>query len=167
MNPLRSYIAGLGSGGALIAAVVVALVSLGGVVAVEGLPGSSKSASAQNVLVKNEMAALDDDAIRATAPPSRVPSLIPPPGAPHTFPPANPPHHNPPNHQPTPPPAVPTPIPTHQGPVGGLVVVVNETVHGATGVDPHLPGAIAPVTNPIDEVIAGLTGGNLPPPPKG
>jgi hypothetical protein len=59
MNHLRTYIAGLGSGGALVAAVIVALIALGGVVAVEGLPDSSHPASAEDVLVQNEVPGTD------------------------------------------------------------------------------------------------------------
>lgn len=52
MSQFRTNIAALGSGGALIAAVIVALIALGGVVAVEGLPNSSNRASEGDVEVQ-------------------------------------------------------------------------------------------------------------------
>jgi hypothetical protein len=219
MTHLRTYIAGLGSGGALIAAVIVALIALGGVVAVEGLPDSSHSASAEDVLVQNEVPGTDvtnapstqtgaqargrgrigggtrgkpaqnasggggsrfGDATATAAPvpqplpPADVsddlPSLTPPLADPPSSSPHHPPHHNPPPFQPPslPPPTGPVPVPTEQGPVGGLVGVVNETVRGATGADPHLPEVLAPVATPVDDILGGLThggGGNVPPLP--
>jgi hypothetical protein len=206
MNHLRTYIAGLGSGGALVAAVIVALIALGGVVAVEGLPDSSHPASAEDVLVQNEVPGTDvsnapsiasgaqgrgrgrigenggkgpaksdsrdggpsfGDTSVASAPqplpaPSGsggVPAPTPPLVEPPSSPPHHPPHHNPAAPQPPPPSPLPVPVPTHDGPIGGLVGVVNETVRGATGIDPNLPGTIAPVTTPIDDIIGGLTSG--------
>lgn len=52
MTDLRTYIPGMGSSGALIAAVVVAFFALGGIVAIKGLPESSDPASAGIVLVE-------------------------------------------------------------------------------------------------------------------
>ena len=52
MTELRTYIAGIGSSGALIAAVVVAFFALGGIVAINGLPESSTTASGGSVLVE-------------------------------------------------------------------------------------------------------------------
>ena len=222
MTHLRAYIAGLGSGGALLAAVIIALIALGGVVAVETLPDSSRSASADDVLVQSgapgtgESAetssgsaaqardrgrghgnagggardhrdhrsgavhggapGFDGEAVGSpqplppTSPPSDLPTLTPPPSDEDPPQPPEDPHPNPPDPKPPKPPKspVPVPVPSGQGPVGGLVGVVNETVRGAGGTDPHLPGTITPITNPIDEIIGGLTGGKggVPPLPR-
>ena len=52
MPDLRTYIAGIGTSGALIAAVLVAFLALGGIVAINGLPESSDPASGGSVLVE-------------------------------------------------------------------------------------------------------------------
>jgi hypothetical protein len=38
---------------------------------------------------------------------------------------------------------------------------VDQTVAGATGVDPNLGGATEPVTGAVDEVLQGVTGNDL------
>ena len=52
MTDLRSYIAGLGSSGALVAAVVVAFLTMGGIVAIKGKPQRSTMANDGAVLVE-------------------------------------------------------------------------------------------------------------------
>ena len=182
MPHLRTYIAGLGTSGALIAAVLVASLTLGGIVAVNGLPERSEPASDGSVLVQvDQREGEAGTAVRATAeaPPERrgddaspatdgerggrgdesVPGPTegtPQPVAPApTDPPGLTAPPNPPQQPPadSKPPPPPRPAPP-SGPVGGLVEEADGTAGDIVGFHPGIAEAIVPITGPIDDAMA-------------
>lgn len=179
MKTIRTYVAGLGSGGALLAAVVIGFVGLGAIVAFDGLP--STSASSDDATVIAESSAPETAAVAAAAPASApaaaptAPAAAGVPGAPggggtggggSAGGPDGAPGAGPPEPPGTPPPTEPTqpggPAPAPADPAGavtGVIDAVDGTVEGTTGVDPDLGGKTGPITDILDEAVKELPGG--------
>lgn len=208
MKDLRTYLTGIGSSGALLAAVVVAFATLAGIVAFKGTPSSTEPrVSGSDVYVRADPSRTvpparsgrpSGRAASKGAAPARRPDRAPGPAAsssagsaaptpvaepvvPATGGPApvapdqpSPPPDPSPPVPPPPAPPPPTPIPSGNGDLSNLVNEVDETVAGATGIDPALGSTTKPITDPIDGAIGSLTGGHglgvgdidLPDPPK-
>lgn len=182
----RTLLPGLGTGGVLVALVVVAFVGLAGFVAFNGMPQRSSEASQSETLIPStapEVAAtLAIDAGAPADTPADVPAgaaaaaaaadpataapgaATPgggnpatggggdgdaPPGIGTGLPPVS--------GSPPASPADPAPAPVEGG-VGGVVQEVDDTVAGATGINPGLGGITKPITDPIDDTINGVTG---------
>lgn len=56
-------------------------------------------------------------------------------------------------------PSQPVPSGGIVGDIGSIVGEVDDTIKGATGIDPGLGRATAPITKPVDDVVAGATAG--------
>jgi hypothetical protein len=191
MTDLRAYITGIGTGGILVGAVVVAFVALGGLVAIKGLPGTSAPAGQQAVVVESGRSAhaaqrlegpdpgsLEDTrrpsgrrssirpspAPKATGAPVPVPAPAPQPGPEGPPDGLTPPAATQPSPSPAPPPPGPAPVPTPTPapPQGGTITGLVAEIDQTVGVSPGLSGLTEPVTIPIDETIGGLTGGGPP-----
>lgn len=186
MRDLRTYITGMGSSGALLGAILIAFATLAGIVAFTGMPGGSEEPTG----VGNDVFVRADPAPEAPARADRsrrpTPDRSPPRGGgrrpatggdpggspagvavapsgnapPVTQDPDPPSRPDPPQHPNPTPPTLP-PLPSQEGDVGDLVLGVDETVAGATGIDSGFGPAMKPVTDPVDHVIKGLTGGGL------
>jgi len=193
MSDLRTYITGIGSSGAVLGAVIVAFVTLAGLVAFNGMPGAGEdeAPSGADVFVSANApspAAAEPKARRkgsgkrqprkaspsgprrarssARRPSGRggspsgagqAPSGIARPDRPSSpgsppppsRPPAPPATKPPPASKPPPPPHKP-PASNGGGPVEDIVDGVDDTVSGATGVDPGLGAATMPITGAVD-----------------
>lgn len=176
MHRLRTYIAGMGSGGAILGAIALAFVVLGAALATDGLPiGSAESSDAAVQVDSNApeaaaaaaalaaLAPAADAAVPATAA-GATPGTTGPgttagtvPGGPGESldPGALPggPGDGPPTEPPPEPPGQPT------GDVAGVVDELDETVQGATGVDLGLGALTEPATGILDTTVKGLNGG--------
>lgn len=167
--------AGFGSGGALLGAVLAGFVAVGALVAFNDLPSSSASTGGETILVDTTNAP-EAAAVAATGPagapgptapaaaaavaalpvaaplaPGSVPGLIRGGGPDRPDVPG-------PGPGPLPPPPPEPPAPT-VGDLGNTVNQVNDTVEGATGIDLDLGGKTGGITGGLDEVIRGITGG--------
>ncbi len=192
MRTIRTNIAGLGSAGSLLGAVIVAFVAVGAIVAFDGLPSATAGSDAGTVVVDNTNAP-EIAAASAAGPGSAAPSATPlaapaslaapdaagagtgsSPGSGQN---GNPPPGQPPGEPPVDPPVDPPVPPPDSVPVGdtaGAVNEVNDTVKGATGIDLGLGDTTKGLTDVIDGTIKDITGGrglgvgktNLPDLPK-
>lgn len=180
MRSTRTYIAGLGSSGALLAAVFAGFLGLGAIVAFDGLPGSSASSDDAPVIAQSrapEIAAVSAAAPAAAAPaaaPTPLPaaavaapgSTSPPaggpspssPGAPGTPDgsdgPGNPGDPGNPDAPPpqAPPQAPPAPPPAAPVPTGDVSHLVNEIDETVTGVT-GLDLDLGGKTKPITDIL--------------
>jgi len=190
MRDLRTYITGMGSSGALLGAILIAFATLAGIVAFNGMPGGStdQTGVGDDVFVRADPAlgapagpdrdrtrgnARDRSDSRGRTSPggdarsAPTPVAVEPPGsAPPATSDPEPPSRTDPPHPPSSEPPAPTPTPTpvqppsQEGDLGGLVSEVDDTVAGATGIEPGLGSATEPITDPVDDVIKGLSDGS-------
>lgn len=176
MHRLRTYIAGMGSGGAILGAIALAFVVLGAALATDGLPIGSAESSDDAVQVDSNapeaaaaaaalasLAPAADAAVPATAAGGTpgtagagTPAGTVPGGPGESLDPGALPG-GPDDAPPTEPPPVPPAEPT--GDVAGLVDEVDETVQGATGIDLGLGAVTEPATGILDKAVKGLNGG--------
>jgi hypothetical protein len=191
MQRLRTYITGLGSSGALLAAAIVAFLAVGALVAIDGMPGSSADATDRSILVDTDAPeAAAAAAILGAAPPAARPDRAAaeaaagpggsgPGGAAGSFSGSGSegnagsgsgdgtgivPGDSGAGPAPGPAPgAGPSPAPGG-GPAstGDLVGEVDRAVGGATGLDLGLGEKTKPITDSVDKAVEGLTGGRLP-----
>jgi hypothetical protein len=90
--------------------------------------------------------------------PSPEPPGASPPGSSPTTP--SPPGSSPPDSAvPDAPPAPPTETALNGGPLTSAVATLDEAAEEVTGVDPPIDEVTAPVTEPVDEAVAGIAGG--------
>lgn len=183
MHRLRSYIAGIGSSGAILSAIAVAFLALGAIVSTDGLPIGSADSSDAAVEVDSSApeAAAAAAAFASLAPATDAATAAPGAGGPATAGggPAGPgptgggvdtgaptvptdpggpgPGGPPVSPPPATPPSVPPPAPT--GDAAGLVGEVDETVTAATGIDLRLDQVTKPATGLLDKTVQGLNGG--------
>jgi hypothetical protein len=184
MRNFRTYLAGLGSGGALIAAAIVGIIALGAIVGIDGLPTSSADDNSSAVIVQSNAPEI---AAAASVGPDAAPAPDAAPGAAAAVAAATAPGAAPgaaptgsggsgsddtlptdPGDVPggdgdgTDPPGLPEPPPpTDNGTndVGGVVDEVDETVEDVTGIDAGLGDATKGITDILDGAVGGLTGG--------
>ena len=178
MHRFRTYIAGIGSSGAILSAIAVAFLALGAIVSTDGLPiGSAESSDAAVEVDSSAPEAAAAAAALASLAPAADPAAAAPAagaggtrgggpaavgaptgGGPGTAPgPTDFGPGNPPVTPPTDPPPPVAPAPT--GDTAGLVGEVDETVRGATGVDLGLGQLAKPATDILDKTVQGLNGG--------
>jgi hypothetical protein len=181
MKTVRTYFAGLGSGGALLAAVIAGFLTLVALVAFDGLPSSSGDSDDGAVLVESNAPEI---AAAAAATADGAPAATPAtpatagggaagaaggdgdgagtapgggggsgPGGDGTNPSAPPPPGS--GSGPAPGPA---PGGGGGGDVAGVVGEVDDTVTGTTGIDLGLGDKTKPITDAVDGVIDGLNG---------
>ncbi len=188
MRNLRAYLAGLGSSGAMIGAVIVGFLALGTIVGFNGLPSTSADSNSDTVLVEDSNA--PEFAAAAAARPAGAPAATPAraagtgtgaggdgaapataapndgsgPGDGQTNP-GDPGDGDPgttdppePTSPPAPPPTSP-PAPTGSSDVGNLAEEANDAVTDVTGTDLNLDGATKGITDTVDNAVGGLTGG--------
>ncbi len=182
MTGVRSYLAGTGASGSLLLAALVAFVSVTAFVAFEGVPFGSGEDGAETASIGDSGSAAAI-ATAAAGPPAAVAATPAGPGAagpggpgaagPEGPSPAVPPQAAPPASQFRALPARrrrsgdrrrasrrPAPTPA-TNPVDDTVAGVDQTVQGATGVNPNLGGATKPITSAVDEVLQEVTGNDL------
>lgn len=180
MTGIRSYLAGTGASGSLLLAALVAFVSVTAFVAFEGVPIGSGDDGADTVSIDGPDSAAAT-AVAAAGPPAAVaatpaapglaaagapgaPGALGPgaavgaPGAPAAGVPGAPGGGS--ATATDVPPVGPAPTPA-TNPVDDAVAGVDQTVQGATGVNPNLGGATKPVTGAVDDVLQGATGNDL------
>jgi hypothetical protein len=58
--------------------------------------------------------------------------------------------------------APPTRVGSEPGPISAPVETLDEVVGSVTGMDPPLAEATAPVTKPVEEILAPATGDEMP-----
>jgi hypothetical protein len=167
---IRTFLAGTGASGALVAAAVVAFLTIGALFAFEGLPGGSEPAEEDSVFVGAGAPGAAADAVGGAGdaiaddpvslPPAAVAALRAaggaggaggaglPPGAPAPGSPAAPGTPTAPGATPAAPAPTAGPTSTPQGSVGEVV----EGVDQATG-DNGLDDATSPITAPIDQTL--------------
>lgn len=177
MHRVRTYIAGIGSSGAILGAIAAAFVVLGAIVSTDGLPiGSAQSGNAAVQVDSNAPEAAAAAATLASLGPADTPAPTPAaasgggggtgPGAGTASSPAGGPPLDPgslpdgtvgPTGPTTPvDPAPPTPPPTSGGGVSGIVDQVDQRVEGLTGVNPGLGDLTAPATGAVDHTLGNL-----------
>lgn len=185
MRNLRTYLAGLGSSGAIIGAVVAGFLALGTIVGFNGLPSTSSDSNSDAVLVEDSNA--PEFAAVAAARPSGAPAANPARGGANAAgggdggaaagsgpssgdgtsgqgptdggadgPDGGNPGTTPPTEPTTP---TPAPTPTSGGDAGHLVDEVDSAVNDVTGTDLNLGGATQGATDVVDNAVGGLTGG--------
>jgi hypothetical protein len=163
---IRTYLAGTGASGALVAAAVVAFLTVGALFAFDGMPGDPAPSEGGSVFVGQGAPAAAATAVAgapgavaaapAPLPPAAADALLAAAGPDGGLPPGAPAGPGAPTTEggttlvPTAEPgdAPPAPTSTSQGPVGGLV----EGVGQATG-DPGLGQATKPITDPVDQAL--------------
>lgn len=183
MTGIRSYLAGTGAGGSLLAAALVAFVSVTAFVAFDGVPIGSGEDGAETVSIDGPAAAAAT-AAAAAGPPATVAATPagpaaaaaapgapgPGPGAtadgapgggPGAAPGAGAPGGGSATAGDVPAPGGAAPPAPAANPVDDVVAGVDQTVQGATGVNPNLGGATKPITGAVDDVLQGVTGNDL------
>ena len=179
MRNFRTYLAGLGSSGALIAAAIAGFIAVGAIVGFDALPGSSAADDSSTVMVQSNAPEI---AAASAVGPGAAPAADPAPGAGAAVAAATAPAAGAPGTGGAPsgtddipvpdvpggdgttdPPGLPDPpVPPPDGgtnDVGGLVDEVDETVEDVTGINPDLGGATGGITDAVDGAVGNLTDG--------
>jgi hypothetical protein len=181
VHRVRTYIAGIGSSGAILCAIAAAFVVLGAIVSTEGLPiGSAQSSDAAVQVDSNapeaaaaaatlaSLAPADDPAPTAAAGPgggagaaAGAPGSAPAGGEtldPGTLPDGTVDPGDPTDPVDPSPPVSPPPTPGGGG-VSGIVDNVDQSIENATGINPGLGDLTGPATGAVDQTLDNLQGG--------